>query len=90
MLLISVIRHDVFYWEYLLLLSRSYYMFIASKQLWLIEQCAIYEEDKTRQDNDLIDRTSPLYAKHKTELLWPNRWGTIYEKDQTKQQCYWS
>ena len=36
---------------------------------------------KTRHDNDVTDRTSPLYNKNETELLWPIWQGTVYDKD---------
>lgn len=35
---------------------------------------------KTRRDNDVTDRIDMLSAKNETELLWPIKLGTIYEK----------
>lgn len=38
---------------------------------------------KTRQDNDMIDCTGPLYIENETKLLWLNRQGTVYDVDKT-------
>ena len=56
--------------------------------------CAIYTEKnlscwdrsdcvwsmmKSRQDNDMIDYTSTVYAKNETKLLWPIISSTVYD-----------
>ena len=36
---------------------------------------------KTRQDNDIIIRTSPLYTEKETKLLLPIQQGMVYDED---------
>ena len=36
---------------------------------------------KTRQDNDVINHTSSLYAKNETELFCPIWQGMVYDED---------
>ena len=45
---------------------------------------------KNKQDNNEIDCISLVYAKIKTELLWPIWPGMVYDVNQTGQQCDWS
>ena len=40
---------------------------------------------KTRQDNDMTNRTGAFYTKNDIELLWPIRLGVIYDKNKTWQ-----
>ena len=44
---------------------------------------------KTRQYNDVTDRTGPLYTKIETKLLWPIRRGIVYGEDQIGQWHDW-
>ena len=39
---------------------------------------------KTRQDNDMTNRTGALYTKNDIELLWPIGLGVIYDKSKTR------
>ena len=41
---------------------------------------------KTRQDNDLTDRTDAIYAENKTELLWSKGLDAVYDETKTGQQ----
>ena len=36
---------------------------------------------KTREDNDVTDRTSVVYAKNDIELWWSIRLGAIYDEN---------
>lgn len=36
---------------------------------------------KKRWDNNVIDRTSLLYAEKQTEVLWQIQRGTVYDED---------
>ena len=40
--------------------------------------------EKTRQDNNVNDHTSLLYAKYESKLSWPIRQGTMYDEDKKK------
>ena len=40
---------------------------------------------KTKQDNDMTDYTSAIYAKNKTELLCLIKPGVIYDENQIGQ-----
>ena len=44
---------------------------------------------KTRQNNDVTNCTSPLYAENETELLWSIWEGMVYDKDQIGQRREW-
>ena len=37
-----------------------------------------------------INHIGSLYAENEIKLLWSIRRGTIYDEDQTRQQCDWS
>ena len=39
---------------------------------------------KTRQDNDMIDRTNVFYAKIKTKLSWLIEQNAVYQVKQTR------
>ena len=39
---------------------------------------------KIRQNSDVVNHTSAIYAENKTELSWSIRLGTIYAKTKTK------
>ena len=39
---------------------------------------------KTRQDNNVNDHTSLLYAEYESKLSWPIRQGTMYDEDKKK------
>lgn len=36
---------------------------------------------KLRKDNDVLDRTSPLYVKNGNEISWPIKKHMVYDKD---------
>ena len=38
---------------------------------------------KTKQNNDLADLTSMVYAKNETKLLWPIGPSAIFDENQT-------
>ena len=38
--------------------------------------------DKTRQENDVTDRTSAVYVENETKLLWPIKPGEVYHENQ--------
>ena len=40
---------------------------------------------KTKQDNDMTNRTSAIYAENETELPWPIELSVVYEENQTEQ-----
>ena len=39
---------------------------------------------KARQNSDVVNHTSVIYAENKTELSWSIGLGTIYAKTKTK------
>ena len=42
---------------------------------------------KTRQDNDMTDRTGTIHAKNENELSGSIILGVIYDKNQIGQRC---
>ena len=42
---------------------------------------------KMRQNNDMTHHISLLYTENETELLWTIWRDTVYDEDQTRQQC---
>lgn len=40
---------------------------------------------KTRQDNNMTDRTDVIYIENEIKFLWPIDSGMVYDKNQTKQ-----
>ena len=45
---------------------------------------------KTRQDNNMIDRTDVVYAKNEIDLSWLVRLGAVYNENQIGQCREWS
>lgn len=41
---------------------------------------------KMRENNYMINHIGPLYVENEIELWWPIWRGTIYDKDQTRQE----
>lgn len=44
---------------------------------------------KTKQNNDITDRTGTIYAKNDTELSWLIEPGVVYDENQIGQQHDW-
>ena len=44
---------------------------------------------KTRQDNNVIDRISAIYAKNDNDLLWPIKPSVVYDENKRGQWRHW-
>ena len=45
---------------------------------------------KTRQDNNMTDRTGAVYVENGNELSWPIKSGANYDENQIWKLRYWS
>ena len=53
----------------------------------MIDWHRVWFVTKTRQDNDVIEGTSAVYAENDNELSWPMGLGVIYDKNKGGQWC---
>ena len=53
----------------------------------MIDRIGVWSIVKTKQDNDMIDRTSGVYVENNIELSWLIGLGAVCDKNQIGQQC---
>ena len=68
----------------------SYRCSLRWKRNWaiVIDPKHVWSMAKTRQNNDVIDRTGIIHTENENEL-WSIGLGAIYDENQTGQQCDW-